>query len=214
MNLNSLDYLIITILALGMMRGNFQGFIGAAGGIVTNILSLVAAWVFRQTLTDFLEGRYGIVSLLVKKVESHLSLLVNPAIPGQIIQIVPLDHARALLHGQITEFSYLFVSAVCFLLLYMISSCLLRLIFQITARVMECGAVGGVNRLGGIILVTTQTIIIMAALAGILINPINLGAEIGLKNADSLQAWVGGSLFFPYLIKIWGLILATLGISA
>ncbi len=214
MNLNKLDYLIVSILALGAIRGNFQGLIGAAGGIVTNIVSIVVAWRFRPVLTDYLEDRFGIVSLVVRKVESHLSLPIDTANQDQIIRMVAFDHAQALLHGQITEFSYLFVSALIFLLLYMISSCLLRLIFLTITRIMEHGVVGSFNRLGGIILVTSQTIIIMAVLAGILANPINLGADLGVKYARGLQVWLGESLFFPYLLKIWGLMLSMLGIGA
>lgn len=214
MNLNSLDYLVIIILALGVIRGNFQGLVGAVGGVLTNIVSLVVAWIFRQDATNYLEDQFGIVSILVKIVERRLSLPIDSINQGQIIQILPLDQALASLHSQITEFSYLFVSIFCFLLLYITSSCMLSLIFLCLTRIMKYGVIGSANRVGGIALVTARNIVIMAAIAGVIYNPIILGAEIGLNNANRLQAWLEQSFFFPYLFRIWGIMLSMLGIGA
>ncbi|MEQ8201328.1 MAG: CvpA family protein [Syntrophomonadaceae bacterium] len=202
MGLNVLDYLIVIILALSLVSGNVQGLAAAAGGIVTTVVSLAVAYLYRNRAIDYLEEQYGLITCLTGRVERGMGLPADRTDLDPIIQALPLDNILVVLHGQITEFTYLVVSVIGFLLLYMVSSLLLRMIFVIT-RLVGHGMGGHANRLGGMALVGAQNFVVLAALISILEKPIGLAAQIGLRNAGQLQVWMGDSVLVPYLMRSW-----------
>lgn len=213
MELNSLDYIILMIVALSLVSGGLQGLVGAAGGVVTTVGSLVLAYLYRIQTAEYMEQEYGVITSLSSQIERRLGIPVDPATADPIVQTLPLDRAMALLHGQISEFAYLFVSAVCFLLLYMVSSFLLRIIFLAIAGILEKGIGRKANRLGGMVLVGAQNLIVIAAVAAVLERPVGLAAQIGLKNGGRLQAWLGESVLIPHLLQIWTFVVSLISSS-
>lgn len=200
MEFNGIDYFIILVIALSITIGYMRGLVGAIGGIITTLASLGIAYRYRNAMGGYLEEQYGVVGALTALFEKRLSL---PGAQGGMISSLPLVNTGwDYLHQQIAEFAYLIVVVVCFLILYIVSKCLLKLIYCILERVLARGIMGRVNSIGGMLLISAQSILIMAVVAGILKAPVILGADIGIGNAGQLQSYMEGSLLFPLLIQI------------
>jgi len=214
MGFNLLDYSLIIILALGILIGYRKGFIGAVGGIVTTLVSLGIAYLYRNTAADYLQEHYEVVSSLTGLLEKRLSLPVGQLNQTDIISSLPLvDEGVAFLHRQITEFAYLLVAALCFLLLFIVCRCLLKFMCMFIEKVLQQGIIGRVNRIGGIVLVLTQNLIIITVIAGLLSTPLQLGTDLGVKNASRLALYMEGSVIFPYLLKLFAFLKVFTGIG-
>ncbi len=213
MELNSLDYIILLIMALSLVSGVLQGLAGAAGGVITTVGSLVLAYLYRNQAADYMEQEYGVITSLSSQIERGVGIPVDHGNTDRLIQTLPLDKAMALLQGQISDFTYLFVSAVCFLLLYMVSRFLFRMIFLALARILERGIGRRANRLGGMALMGAQNLIVMAAVAAVLERPVGLAAQIGLRNGARLQAGLAESVLIPHLLQLWTFVVALVGSS-
>lgn len=202
MGFNALDYLIMITLVVSILIGYQKGLILALGGVVSTLFGLGMAFLFRNPAANYLEEHFGLVSDLTAFLEKRLlhSAGVSEQ-PGLITSLPIVNEGLAALHRQITEFTYLLVAALCFLLLYIISSQLLKLICVILERILKWGILGGINRLGGAVIIVTKNTVIMAVLAGVLISPLKLGAEIGLKSAFLAEYYIEGSVLFPHLLK-------------
>jgi len=204
MGFNALDYLIIINLVVSILIGYQKGLIRSLGGVVSTLFGLGMAFLFRNPAANYLNEHYGVVRDLTSFLEKRLlnSAGVSEQ-PGLITSLPFVNEGIAALHRQIAEFSYLLVAALCFLLLYIISSHLIKFICVILERTLNWGIVGSLNRLGGVIIIFTQNTVIMAVLAGVLISPLKLGAEIGLKSAHMAEYYIEGSILFPQLLKIF-----------
>ena len=215
MEFNLLDYSLIIILALSVLIGYTKGFIGAVGGIVTTLVSLGIAYLYRNAAADYLQEHYEVVSSLTALLEKRLSIPTGGQLnQTDIISSLPLvDEGVALIHRQITEIAYLLVAVLCFLLLYIVSRCLLNFMCMLIEKVLQQGIIGRVNRVGGIVIILTQNLIIIAVIAGLLSTPLELGADLGMKNASQLAVYMEESVTFPYLLKIFALLKAFIGIG-
>lgn len=209
MGFNALDYLIIIILVVSILIGSQRGLIRSLGGVVSTLFGLGAAFPLRNPAANYLQEHFGVVNDLTAWLEKRVlnSAGVSEQ-PGMIKSLPIVNEGIAAIHRQITEFTYLLVAALCFLALYMISSHLLKFICVILERIFNRGILGKVNRLGGLVIILTQNTVIMAFLAGVLISPLELGAKIGMKSAIAAEYYIGGSVLFPYLIKIFELMQA------
>ena len=202
MGLNVLDYLIIIGLAVSILIGFQKGLIRSLGGVVSTLVGLGIAFLFRNPAANYLEEHFGLVSDLTSFLEKKV--LNSAGVPEQhtLITSLPIvNQGIAALNRQVTEFAYLLMAALCFLLLYFISSQLIRFICYILERIMHWGILGGVNCLGGAVIIFTQNTVIMAVLAGVLSSPLKLGAAIGLRSALLAQNYIDSSGLFPHLLK-------------
>lgn len=214
MGFNLLDYILILILAASALIGYSKGFIAVVGGIVSTLVSLVIAYLYRNTAAEYLQENYGVVSALTAWFEKRFSLHGGENGQNDMILSLPLvDEGLAFVHTQITELAYLLVAAICFLLLYILSRCLLKLLCSFLERGLERGTLGRINHIGGMILILTQNIIIMTVLAGVLDAPLELGADIGIKNLSRLEYYMEESLIIPYLQDIFMFLSEVTGIG-
>ena len=202
MRFNALDYLIIINLVVSILIGYQKGLIRSLGGIVSTLFGLGAAFLLRNPAANYLQEHYGVVTDLTAWLEKRMLNSAGVSEQPALIASLPIvTEGIAAIHRQITEFAYLLVAALCFLALYIISSHLLKYICAILDKIINRGIMGGVNRLGGLVIILTQNTIIMAVLAGVLISPLELGAKIGLSSASLAEYYIGGSVLFPYLLK-------------
>jgi len=204
MGFNVLDYIIIIILTVSILIGYQKGLIRSLGGVISTLVGLGIAFLFRHPAANYLQEHFGVVSDLTAFLEKRL---LNSAgfseQPGLIASLPIVNESIAAMHRQITEFTYLLVAALCFLALYIISSQLLKFICIVLERILNRGILGRVNHLGGLVIILTQNIVIMAVLAGVLISPLELGAKIGIRSACVTEYYITGSVLFPYLQKIF-----------
>lgn len=204
MRFNSLDYIFIAILVLSGLIGYKRGFIASVGGIVSTLVGVVIAFLYRNDAAAYLQEHYGVVSSLAATLEKRMPVPAwssNQHIP--LSSLPGLNEGLAYIHRQFMELSYLLVVALCFLLLYIISSYLIKFFCAILEKLFLGGIRGGMNQLAGAGTIMTQNIIIMAALLGVLNSPLGLGTKIGIKGISQATVYIQDSALVPYLLKVF-----------
>jgi hypothetical protein len=209
MRFNALDYLIIIIIAVSILIGYRKGLIRSLGGVVSTLVGLGTAYLLRNPAANYLQEHYGVVSDLTATLEKRLLNSTGVSESHNMIASLPMvSEGIAAIHRQITEFAYLLVAALCFLAIYMLSSQILKLIWIVLEKTFHHGILEKVNHWGGVLIVLTQDVVIMAVLAGILASPLELGAKIGIRSAFLAANYMEGSVLFPYLLKIFNIMYA------
>jgi len=204
MGFNELDYIIIAILMLSGLIGYKRGFIASVGGIISTLAGVGIAFLYRDDAAVYLQEHYGVVSSLAAVLEKRMPISAwgsNQPIP--LSSLPGLNEGLAYIHRQFTELAYLLVVALCFLLIYMISSYLIKLFGVILEKLFLWGILGGMNQVAGAGIIVTKNIIIMAALLGVLNSPLGLGAKIGIKGISQATVYIQGSALVPYFLKVF-----------
>jgi uncharacterized membrane protein required for colicin V production len=204
MEFNSLDYMIIAVLLLSGFMGYRRGFIASVGGIVGTLLGLGIAFLYRDDAVAYLQEHYGLVSSLTTVLEKRMPISVwgsNQLTP--LSSLPGINEGLAYVHRQFTELAYLLVMALCFLLLYMISSYLIKFFCAILEKLFLSGILGGMNQVAGAGTIITQNICIMAALLGVLNTPLGLGEKIGIKGLSQAAVYIQDSALAPYLLNVF-----------
>jgi uncharacterized membrane protein required for colicin V production len=200
---NGLDVAILIILVAGLITGYGKGFIGALTGIISTLVGLGVAYVYRQAAADYLQQNYGLVTTLTTYLEKHLGLWLGVGEPGRLSSLPMLNEGLTLAHRQINEFAYGLVVAVCFLVIYMITSLVISVIGLILGKILPGGSKGALNRVGGAAIILAQNTLIMAALVGILNTPLQMSSAMGLKGTTQALGLLQDSRLVPYLLKIF-----------
>ena len=204
MGFNALDYIIIAVLLLSGLIGYKRGFIASVGGIISKLAGVGIAFLYRDDAATYLQEHYGVVNSLASSLEKRLPISawgLNQ--PIQVSSLPGLNEGLAYIHRQITEFAYLLVVALCFLLLYMISSYLIKFCCTILEKLFLWGILGGMNQFAGAGTIMIQNIIIMAALVGVLNAPLGLGAKIGMKGISQAAGYIQSATLVPYLLRVF-----------
>jgi Colicin V production protein. len=207
MKFNGLDYLVMICIAASILIGYRKGLIRSLGGVLSTVAGLSIAFMFRGPAASYLQDHYNLVNDIASIVEKRL--LNTAGISEQPVTVTALPFVNqgiAAIHRQIVDFSYMFIAALCFLVLYFITSQLLKLGCRLFERTIGHGILGRLNCGGGVFIVLAQNIIIMAVLAGVLLSPLELGANIGIKSAGLAAGYLDGSVLFPWLLKIFDFI--------
>ncbi|PKM78736.1 MAG: hypothetical protein CVU90_00185 [Firmicutes bacterium HGW-Firmicutes-15] len=204
MGFNSLDYIIIAVLLLSGLIGYKKGFIASVGGIISTLVGVGVAFLYRNDAAVYLQEHYGVVSSLATTLEKHMPISAwSSKQPIPLASLPGLNEGLAYIHRQFMEMAYMLVGALCFLLLYMISSYLIKMLCAILEKMFLWGILGGMNQVAGAGTIITQNIIIMAALLGVLNSPLGLGAKIGMNGISQAAGYIQGSSLVPYLLKVF-----------
>ena len=204
MGFNLLDYIIMSILLLSGLIGYKRGFFASVAGILGTITGLGIAFLYQNQLAKYLQEHYELVTWLTTILEKRLPIPAWGAKQTGLLPSLPgVNEGLAFIHNQVTEFAYLIISALCFLILYVVSKQLLRIFATILTKIFNWGILGGINRLAGAGTVLMQNTIIIAALLGIISSPLGLGAKIGIKSVAQVMLFIQGSVLAPGLIKIF-----------
>lgn len=204
MKFNLLDVIIMLILLTSLIIGYKKGFIGAVAGIVTTVAGLVIAFLYRNQAADYLQEHYGMVSNLTVFLEKKLGIAAGASDQTTWVTSLPMVQAGlAALHRQTAELAYLLVAAGCFLIIYILSSLLIGIFCMLLEKILPRWMLGGINRPGGVLVILTQNILIMAALVGVSAAPLELGVKIGFQGTTQLVAQLQGSLLVPWMLKIF-----------
>ncbi|MDD3363452.1 MAG: CvpA family protein [Syntrophomonas sp.] len=204
MGFNSLDYIIIAILLISGLIGYKRGFVASVGGIISTLVGVGIAFLYRDDAAAYLQEHFGVVSSLAAALEKRMPISAwssNQPIP--LSSLPGLNEGLAYIHRQFTELAYLLVVALCFLLLYMISSYLIKFFCMILEKMFLWGILGGMNQLAGAGTIITQNIIIIAVLLGVFNSPLGLGAKIGINGISQATGYIQGSALVPYLLKVF-----------
>jgi len=205
MGFNLLDISIIVILVISVIIGYRRGFIRTIGGIISTLAGLGIAFLYRNEAAAYLQEHYGVVSTLTAFLEKRMSIPATGFSQPGLLSL-PVNQGLAFVHRQFTELAYLIVVTLCFLLLYIISSCLLKFSCAILEKVLCWGILKEINHSGGIGVVLAQNVIIMAVIMGVLNSPLGLGTKMGIKSVSQMTASMHDSVLVPYLLKIFTLL--------
>lgn len=196
---NMVDYLLLLIMVLCALSGLRQGFIMAAGRIITVIIGLALAFYYYNDLTMYMERSLGLISMLDQflRDQTPLKALATPYrlfVPGFAID----DSLRYL--------AYWLVSAACFLLLLISSSQLLKLCFAWFQGLTSISLVSGINQLMGTVLALLQGIFIVCLLVGFTVPVLHTAAQTGFHGASVLLFHLNNSVLTNWLLEAyhWG----------
>ncbi|MCX5779220.1 MAG: CvpA family protein, partial [Firmicutes bacterium] len=200
---NGLDIVIVIILIVSLIIGYRKGFTGALTGIISTLAGLGVAYVYRQAAAEYLQQNYGLVSILTTYLEKHLGLSLGVSDPGRLTSLPMVNEGLALVQRQINEIAYGLVVALCFLIIYMVTSLVISVIALILGKLLPGGSKGVMNRIGGAAIIMAQNVLIMAALVGILQTPMQMSASLGGKGTAQTLTLMQESMLVPYLLKIF-----------
>jgi uncharacterized membrane protein required for colicin V production len=197
MQLNVLDYLIIAVLLLSALAGLRKGLFNVVGGLAGVLIGLLAAIVFHRELAQYLEKAFGVNTLLVDFLRDKLPL---PALNPGLIEVwghAPqwADPASYLATALLTGLS--------FLLILLLGSKLVQAICQLMDGLFAHGILAGVNRSLGMGLLLLKNLVILAILAGILLPPLEVAAQMGMSGALLVTQYMHKSLLLEPLLRLF-----------
>ncbi|MDD4802085.1 MAG: CvpA family protein [Syntrophomonas sp.] len=202
MGFNLLDYIIIAILLLSVIIGYQRGFIATLGGILSTLIGVGVAFMYRNDLADYLQEQYGVVTSIAAALEKHLPISAwGSSRTSSLSSLAGLSEGLNFITRQINELAYLLVAIGCFLILFLISSYLIRLLCTVLEKLFAWGILEGINRLAGAGILLIQNIIIITVLLGLTKSPLGLGAAIGITGISRTAEYIEGSLLVPYFLK-------------
>lgn len=197
--LNMVDYLLLSVAALCAISGLRQGFITVVGKTVSIIIGLVLAFYYYDDFTAYIEHSLGLVTKLDQflRVQIPFTALVTPDSP-----FVPGSGYLDPLNG----LARWVVSAICFLLLLVGSSQLIKFGFACFKGLTSIGLVSGINHLLGMTLALLQGILIACVLVGFTVPVIHYAAQMGMHSASVLLFHLNNSVLVTELIQAfhWG----------
>ncbi|MGS0765934.1 CvpA family protein [Syntrophomonas curvata] len=197
MQLNVLDYLIIAVLLLSALAGLRKGLFNVVGGLAGVLIGLLAAIAFHRELTQYLEKTLGVNTLLVGFLREKLPL---PVLDPGLIKVLGYAPQWA------DPASYLattLFTALSFLLILLLGSKLVQAICQLLDSLFAHGILSGVNRSLGMGLLLLKNLVILAVLAGILLSPLELAAQMGMSGAFFVTQYMHNSLLLEPLLKLF-----------
>jgi len=210
MHMNTLDYLILTLLGVSALSGFYRGLISVLGGFASTLIALFIAIVYRHDLALYLEKEFGLTTLFSQTMADKIP---QPAWGGALAgDILPSIKTLPFVQEQLTNFAQMFVVAISFVLLYIIISKGLKLIWKILETPFYQGILGGINRVAGMLLLVAKNILLIAVVMGILVPFIKSGVGMGITGLMNTGLWIDQSWTAPYLLNIFTGIESRLGL--
>ncbi len=203
MEFNSLDYIITAVLLLSALIGYNRGFIASVIRIIGTLAGLGIAFWYKEEAAAYLQQHLGLVSSLAGMLEKRIPIAAWVANQPILAPLPGIKGGMAYLHGQFMDLSNLLVIAGCFLLLFIISSKIIRIIGMMGEKIFRGGILGGMNRLAGAGIVMIKDLIIMAALLGVFYYPLGLGTKIGIEGVSKAAVFIQDSALVPYLLQVF-----------
>lgn len=210
MHMNTLDYLVLTLLAVSVLLGYYRGLISVLGGLASTLTALFIAVVYRHELALYLEEKFGLTSLLAHAMAEKIPQPAWSDAPAR--DILPALKTLPFVQEQLVNFAQMIVAAICFVLLYIIISKGARLIFKLLEAPFYKGILGRINRLAGMLLLVAKNILLMAVVLGILHPFVKSGVGMGITGLINTGLWIDQSWTAPYLLNIFAGLESMLGL--
>ena len=212
MQINALDYLVLTLVAVSALLGYYRGLIAVLGGLASTLIALFVAIVYRHELALYLEKEFGLTSLLAQAMAEKIPQPAWADAPAR--HIIPSLKTLPFVQEQLANFAQMIVVAICFILLYIIISKGLRLIFKLLEAPFYKGFLGTVNRLAGMLLLVAKNLLLMAVFLGVSYPFVKSGVGIGITGLINTGLLIDQSWSSPYLFNIFTWLESLLGLSA
>ncbi len=210
MHMNTLDYLILTLLVVSALTGYYRGLMSVLGGFASTLIALLIAIVYRKELALYLEKKFGLISLLSETMADKIPQPAWADSPAK--DILPSIKTLPFVQEQLANFAQMIVVAISFILLYIIISKGLRLIWKLLEAPFYKGILGRINRLAGMLLLVAKNLLLMAVLLGILYPFVKSGVGMGITGLMNTSLWIDQSWTAPYLLNIFAGLESLLGL--
>ncbi|MEN6350216.1 MAG: CvpA family protein [Syntrophomonas sp.] len=203
MQLNVLDYIIIAVFLLSMLTGLRQGFVNVLGGVLSSLLALLLSFLYYDDFALLLDKSWGISSIISEFIQEQVPVLTLSPDKGLFdrgLLSIPLlgDPAGYLAH--------LIMPALSFLILFLISSILLKLVFTALNSLFSLGILGWANRVLGMALILLRNLLLAVLLTGVLYPLVDTASQMGWAWGISASQYMSSSVlaaqflaFFVYL---------------
>ena len=199
--MNTLDYLILTLLGVSALSGFYRGLMSVLGGFASTLIALFIAIVYRNELALYLEKEFGLITLLSQTMADKIP---QPALGGATAgEFLPSIKTLPFVQEQLANFAHMVVVAISFILLYMIISKGLRLIWKLLEAPFYKGILGRINRFAGMLLLVAKNILLTAVVLGILYPFLKSGVGMGITGLINTNLWIDQSLTAPYLLNLF-----------
>lgn len=201
MDLNVLDYLILTLLGVSALSGFNRGLMSVLGGFASTLIALFVAIVYRQDLALYLEKEFGLKTMLAKTIADKIP---QPTLGNDFTgNIIPSVKTLPFVQDQLASFAQMVLVAISFILLYIVISRGLRLIWKLLEAPFYKGILGGVNRIAGMLLLVAKNILLAAVVLGILCPFIKSGVNTGITGLVNTSLLIDQSWTVPYLLSLF-----------
>lgn len=201
MHMNTLDYLVLTLLVVSALSGYYRGLLSVLGGLASTLVALFIAIVYRHELALYLEEKFGLITLLAKAMAEKIPQPAWSDAPAR--DILPSLKTLPFVQEQLANFAQIIVAAICFILLYIIISKGLRLLWKLLEAPFYKGILGSINRLAGMLLLVAKNLLLMAVALGILVPFVKSGVGMGITGLINTSLWIDRSCTAPYLLDLF-----------
>lgn len=221
--MNIVDIVIILLIALGAYRGYKRGLLNALGGLFGWVISLIVAFTFNSNFKAFLDKQFNLTpsvgSWMGDKFPLPAGFEETNSSPQEIQQVVEALPMPAFMQDIMVEniavmgeqegapenlshiFGYgiaeMLIAGLAFLLLFFLVSLIIKFILGFLTKGLSLTPLGGLNRLGGLVIGGAVYSLILAIIAGV-IYPYLMTTDTALSS----QIKASGAVNF--LINIFG----------
>jgi len=162
------------------------------------LAGLLIAFIFRNRAAEFLEDYLGLVSTLQHVIEKRL---LGDLGETAWVSVPIFQKGIESFHQQIGAFAFLVISAFCFLILYIVSSQLIRIFGKVLTRFIHAGYLEKVDRLAGAVLIAIQNLTIIAFSSWLIFIVLSKSADLEIEGAIKAVAYMNQSTLFTGLLR-------------
>ncbi len=198
---NTVDYLLLLIMALCALNGLRQGFMVLASRIISVIFGLGLAFYYYDDLTAYAEQNLGLVSGLDQFLRNQIPFAAWGN-PYDFLSPTPGFSVGELLQN----LAYGVVSVGCFMLLWLGGSQLLKILFACLRGRPSVSLVAGINHLLGMLLSLLQFAVVACLLFGLILPLIQTAAQAGFHWASLWMFHLNNSVLVGGFLQLyhWG----------
>lgn len=207
LGLNTVDYLLLFILALCAWSGVRQGFVLSLGNVITFVASLTLAVLFYDDLSISLERSVGLISALDSFLREHAPLRVLGIPYGLFVKGYGVNDSLHYL-------AYWLVRAACFVIIVLTSRQVLWLSLGWFEDVITAWpGTSSMNKLLGMALALAQGIVVLTLLTLFALPVLQAMAQMGGDGALALLDGLNHSVLISRMRELYQWGYSTLGLQ-
>jgi len=188
--MNILDLIIAVFLLISAMTGFKKGFLGYSGGRISNIAATAAALFFNNAMSAFLGNFFNLSSLVKAECNRIPVNNISPALSPSAVA------------GAGTRLAGIIVTAVSFIIVFVVSRIIFLMIWKKVAAWLNRGALTLPNQLGGLLIMVAKGIVIIVVLL-VAVHPILQTLSLHkITQAAMILAYLQDSALAGLLFKI------------
>ncbi|MEW6624420.1 MAG: CvpA family protein [Bacillota bacterium] len=228
--MNSFDFLIIGLLAVGAYKGYKRGLIKSLGGLLGWVVSLVIALSYNQSFANYLDKQFNLVGIIgegiikvmplpsfsFEREKASLSLVAagieEMGLPGflkgnlleNVEQIMAAESFAGANISELIAFGLagMILKGLAFLVLFIAAGLIVKVVVNFLSGLLGLTLLGPVNRLAGLLL----GLIMYGSLTAILFGLASPFIAVSAAENGAIAGVIHSSFLFSYLMEVFGFI--------